>query len=154
MTSLLSRMQISSVIGSKMRSHPVHDPLMQMTSIPSPTPHAWSPSSRPGMLSFRAIILPHVQVYCSVHNAYMIASGWRIVLDTLRGLAKSGLKDSTALAQLQQNPSLCSRYLALCDILNILVNLAQIHFSVLATTTRMSFPSSLPSNCADACLGV
>lgn len=70
-----------------------------------------------------------------IHNAYMIASGWRIVLDTLRGLVKSGLKDATAHTQLRKDEGLRSRYLVLCDIVNVLADLGQMQFSVLATTT-------------------
>ncbi|KIO10195.1 hypothetical protein M404DRAFT_21860 [Pisolithus tinctorius Marx 270] len=70
-----------------------------------------------------------------IHNAHMIASGWRIVLDMLRGLVKSGLKDGTAHRQLQKDEGLRSRYLVLCDIVNVLADLGQMQFSVLATTT-------------------
>ncbi|KAG6335576.1 hypothetical protein ID866_3516 [Astraeus odoratus] len=72
--------------------------------------------------------------YVAVHNAYMMASGWRIVLDTLRSLEKSGMKDETAHIQLQKDGGLRSRYLVLCDIINVLVDLGQMQFSVLATT--------------------
>ncbi|KIM69786.1 hypothetical protein SCLCIDRAFT_1208320 [Scleroderma citrinum Foug A] len=70
-----------------------------------------------------------------IHNAYVIASGWKIVLDILRGLEKSGLKDATAHAQLRKDDGLRSRYLALWDVVNVLVDLGQMQFSVLATTT-------------------
>ncbi|KAI6121718.1 hypothetical protein F5141DRAFT_1091865 [Pisolithus sp. B1] len=70
-----------------------------------------------------------------IHNAYMIASGWKIVLDTLRGLVKSGLKDATAHTLLRKDEALRSRYLVLCDIVNVLADLGQMQFSVLATTT-------------------
>ena len=82
-----------------------------------------------------------------IHNAYMIASGWKIVLDILRGLEKSGLKHATAHAQLRKEDGLRSRYLALCDIVNVLVDLCQMQFSVLATTTRTIPPISC---CASA----
>ncbi|KAF8444599.1 hypothetical protein L210DRAFT_978319 [Boletus edulis BED1] len=70
-----------------------------------------------------------------IHNAYLVASGWRLVADTLRDLQNSGLNDATARAQLQSDDSLRSRYLVLCDIIGTLVDLGQAHFSILATTT-------------------
>ncbi|KAL4073921.1 hypothetical protein J3A83DRAFT_4506711 [Scleroderma citrinum] len=77
----------------------------------------------------------HVASVHRIHNTYMMASGWKIVLDILRGLEKSGLKDATAQAQLRKDEGLRSRYLVLCDIVNVLVDIGQMHFSVLATTT-------------------
>ncbi|KAF9227359.1 hypothetical protein BS17DRAFT_775364 [Gyrodon lividus] len=70
-----------------------------------------------------------------VHNAYMVASGWKLVLDILQALEKSGLNDATAHIQLQKDEDLRSRYLVLCDIVSVLVDLGQTHFSVLSTTT-------------------
>ncbi|KIJ67776.1 hypothetical protein HYDPIDRAFT_107270 [Hydnomerulius pinastri MD-312] len=70
-----------------------------------------------------------------VHNAYMIASGWKIVLDTLRSLQEYGLSDTTAHIQLQKDENVRSQYLALCDIVGVLIDLGQAQFSVLATTT-------------------
>lgn len=67
-----------------------------------------------------------------------MASGWKLVIDFLRDLQNSGLNDATARTQLQSDDSLRSRYLVLCDIVGVLVDLGQAHFSVLATTTRMS----------------
>ena len=72
-----------------------------------------------------------------IHNAYLVASGWKLVTDILRDLQNSGLNDVTARTQLQSDDSLRSRYLILCDIVGILVDLGQAHFSILATTTRM-----------------
>lgn len=76
-----------------------------------------------------------------IHNAYMVASGWKLVIDILRDLQKSGLNDATAPTQLQSDNNLRSRYLTLCDIVGVLVDLGQAHFSVLAMTTRMQFQS-------------
>lgn len=77
-----------------------------------------------------------------IHNAYMVASGWKLVVDTLRDLQNSGLNDATARTQLQSDVNLRSRYLILCDIVGVLVDLGQAHFSILAMTTRM--PSQSP----------
>ncbi|KIK92133.1 hypothetical protein PAXRUDRAFT_830231 [Paxillus rubicundulus Ve08.2h10] len=70
-----------------------------------------------------------------VHNAYMVASGWKLILDILRALEKSGLNDATTHIQLQKDEALRSWYLVLCDIVSVLVDLGQTHFSVLAMTT-------------------
>jgi hypothetical protein len=71
-----------------------------------------------------------------IHNAYTLASAWLIVLNSLRELEEDGLSDRTVNAQLKKNESLRSRYLVLCDVVNVLVNTSQAKFSVLATTTR------------------
>lgn len=70
----------------------------------------------------------------------MIASAWKIVLQSLRALEKSGLNDATAHIQLQKDQGLLSRYLVVCDLVSNLVDLGQKKFSVLATTTRMTAP--------------
>ncbi|KAG2153717.1 uncharacterized protein EDB93DRAFT_1081918 [Suillus bovinus] len=70
-----------------------------------------------------------------IHNTYMVASAWKIVLDSLRALEKSGLDDATAHIQLQRDQGLLSRYLIVCDLVSNLVDLGQKKFSVLATTT-------------------
>ncbi|KAG1746133.1 hypothetical protein EDB19DRAFT_1894277 [Suillus lakei] len=70
-----------------------------------------------------------------IHNTYMVASAWKIVLDSLRALEKSGLSDATAHIQLQKDQGLLSRYLIVCDLVSNLVDLGQKKFSVLATTT-------------------
>ena len=67
----------------------------------------------------------------------MVASGWKLVIDILRDLQKLGLNDATARTQLQSDDNLRSRYLVVCDIVGVLVDLAQAHFSILAMTTRM-----------------
>ncbi|KAN0091136.1 hypothetical protein V8E55_004702 [Tylopilus felleus] len=70
-----------------------------------------------------------------IHNTYLVASGWRLVIDILRDLQNSGLNDAIARTQLQSDDSMRSRYLILCDIVGVLVDLGQAHFSILATTT-------------------
>lgn len=71
-----------------------------------------------------------------IHNTYMLASAWRIVLSTLRDLEGDGLLDQTVKIQLKKNQNLRSRYLILFDMVNDLVKISQAKFSVLATTTR------------------
>ncbi|EGO00109.1 hypothetical protein SERLA73DRAFT_167949 [Serpula lacrymans var. lacrymans S7.3] len=70
-----------------------------------------------------------------IHNAYMLASAWKIVLDSLHDLQQAGLVDKTAQAQLKRDQSLRSQYLLLCDMVNVLADIGQKNFSVLATTT-------------------
>ncbi|KAG8213928.1 hypothetical protein J3R82DRAFT_10674 [Butyriboletus roseoflavus] len=70
-----------------------------------------------------------------IHNVYMVASAWKLVIDTLRDLKNSGLNNATARTQLQSDVNLRSRYLILYDIVGVLVDLGQAHFSILATTT-------------------
>jgi hypothetical protein len=76
----------------------------------------------------------------------MVASGWKLVLDILRALEKSGLNDATTHIQLQKDEALRSRYLVLCDIVSVLVDLGQTHFSVLAMTTRMPSHTALDAH--------
>jgi hypothetical protein len=71
-----------------------------------------------------------------IHNAYLLASAWKIVSDTLHELAQEGLTDEKIKMQLRNNESLRARYLVLYDMATVLVNLSQAKFSLLATTTR------------------
>jgi hypothetical protein len=80
-------------------------------------------------------------VFRSIHNAYVLASGWSIVLDALRELKTAGFSDSTAKTQLQKMPKLRSRYLVLYDMVGVLANISQAKFSLLATTTRKAVSS-------------
>ncbi|KII92754.1 hypothetical protein PLICRDRAFT_37552 [Plicaturopsis crispa FD-325 SS-3] len=69
-----------------------------------------------------------------IHNSYMLASVWKIVLDCLNALDDFGLDDKKAQIQLQQNEELRSGFLALYDIVSTLVDACQARFAVLATT--------------------
>jgi hypothetical protein len=75
-----------------------------------------------------------------IHNAYMLASAWKLVLDTLGELKEDGLGNRTAQADLRKHEDLRSRYLVLYDMVSTLVEIGQNKFSVLATTTRESAP--------------
>lgn len=66
----------------------------------------------------------------------MLASAWRIVSETLNGLAIDGLTDKNAKTKLKNDSALRARYLVLFDIVKVLVKLDQDRFSVLATTAR------------------
>ena len=78
----------------------------------------------------RFVLLPRI------HNAYLLASAWKIVSETLYELAEDGLTDQGIKSQLRSHENLRARYLVLYDMVNVLVNLSQAKFSVLATTTR------------------
>lgn len=71
-----------------------------------------------------------------IHNVYMLATGWRIVHDTLIKFAVSGLADDNVKTKLKNNHQFRRRYLTLYDMVGILVHLSQSQTSVLATTTR------------------
>jgi hypothetical protein len=66
----------------------------------------------------------------------MLASGWRIVSETLNNLTMNGVRDENIKSKLEKNPILRDQYLVLCDMVNTLVELSQNRFSVLATTAR------------------
>ena len=72
----------------------------------------------------------------SIHNTYVLASAWSIVLETLRELDDAGLSDSNVKTQLRKDHKLRSRYLVLYDMVGVLANMSQAKFSVLSTTTR------------------
>lgn len=65
--------------------------------------------------------------------------------DTLYDLQKDGLTDAQLANQLKKDENLRTRYLVLYDTVNVLVNLTQAKFAVLATTTRKTalFPNEL-----------
>jgi hypothetical protein len=102
------------------------------------TPPMWRPSSQSGTSSDAPFLIGSIIIcrLCRIHNTYMVASAWKIVLDSLRALEKFGLSDATAHIQLQKDQGLLSRYLVVCDLVSNLVDLGQKKFSVLATTTR------------------
>ncbi|KAJ7268689.1 hypothetical protein B0H12DRAFT_61164 [Mycena haematopus] len=74
-------------------------------------------------------------VATKIHNAYMLASAWKIVADTLHDLEDEGLDDSNVKTLLKKNEALRSKYLFLYHFVNTLVGMTQERFSVLATTT-------------------
>lgn len=80
----------------------------------------------------------HIDILIRIHNAYMLGSAWKIVVDTLYQLKDAGLTDESVVATLRKDDSLRSQYLVLYDLVNILVDLSQTKFSLLATTTRMA----------------
>lgn len=66
----------------------------------------------------------------------MLASGWKLVAETLLELAEAGLLDYKIKNQLKTDPNIRLRYLNLYDMVKELVELNQTKVSVLATTTR------------------
>lgn len=73
---------------------------------------------------------------CRIHNTYMLASAWNIVSVTLNGFAIDGLTDRNIKMKLRDDQDIRQRYLVLYDMVNILVNMCQDKFSVLATAAR------------------
>ena len=71
-----------------------------------------------------------------IHNAYLLASAWKIVADNLFDLQLTGVSDDTVVYKLRDE-EFRSQYLVLYDMVNMLVNLCQHKFSVLAATSRM-----------------
>ncbi|KAL1744793.1 hypothetical protein HDZ31DRAFT_63775 [Schizophyllum fasciatum] len=68
-----------------------------------------------------------------IHNAYLLASAWKIAADTLALLAQEGLDDRSVKNQLKSNEKMRSRYLVLFDMVGHLVDMSQAKFAVLAT---------------------
>lgn len=66
----------------------------------------------------------------------MLASGWKLVADTLHELGQAGVVDYKIKTQLKTDPDIRSHYLILYDMVKVLVELSQTKVSVLATTTR------------------
>jgi hypothetical protein len=73
---------------------------------------------------------------CRIHNTYMLASAWNIVSVTLNGFAMDGLADTNIKKKLRDDKDFRQRYLVLYDMVNVLVNMCQDKFSVLATVAR------------------
>ena len=73
-----------------------------------------------------------------IHNAYTLASAWKLVSDSLNDLVIDGLTDRNVKLKLKNDPDMRARYLVVYDMVNDLVTMAQNRFSVLATTTRTS----------------
>jgi hypothetical protein len=66
----------------------------------------------------------------------MLASAWNIVSVTLNGFAIDGLADRNIKMKLRDDKDFRQRYLVQYDMVNILVNMCQDKFSVLATAAR------------------
>ncbi|KAF8650432.1 hypothetical protein AX16_005235 [Volvariella volvacea WC 439] len=70
-----------------------------------------------------------------IHNTYMLASAWKIIFDCLAKFARKGVNDQNIKTKLKTDPQFRSRYLALYDMVNVMVDIGQSKVSVLATTT-------------------
>jgi hypothetical protein len=68
----------------------------------------------------------------------MLASAWKIVSETLNNFTVNGVRDENIKSKLKSDPILREQYLLLCDMVNMLVEVSQNKFSVLATTARTS----------------
>jgi hypothetical protein len=92
--------------------------------------------SRPGELVNFAAFTTQTSITSRIHNAYLLASSWNIVSEIFMELAQEGLTDKTVKLKLKGDEKFRGRYLALCDMVSVLVNISQAKFSVLATTAR------------------
>lgn len=63
--------------------------------------------------------------YVSVHNGYMLASGWTIVFESLRYMRDMGLTDRMVLDRLKSSSKLRSVYLLAYELLQKLVSVGQ-----------------------------
>jgi len=66
----------------------------------------------------------------------MLASAWKLVSETLNDLAIDGITDKNVKLKLKNDANMRERYMVLYDIVNVLVDMSQDRFSLLATTTR------------------
>jgi len=64
----------------------------------------------------------------------MLASAWKTVRDRLELLEKEGVVNSQIRSQLAKNAHLRKEYLAVYDILGVLIDALQARFSLLAAT--------------------
>lgn len=93
------------------------------------------PLSQQGELPSLVMLSP-ISILSRIHNAYLLASAWNIVSETFMELAQEGLTDKNVKTRLKADESFRARYLALYDMVKVLVNISQSKFSVLATTAR------------------
>lgn len=66
----------------------------------------------------------------------MLASGWNLVRETLYELHEANWDDRLIKAQLRDEEAIRSRFLVLVDIVDVLADVGQANFALLATTTR------------------
>ncbi|PFH53859.1 hypothetical protein AMATHDRAFT_1081 [Amanita thiersii Skay4041] len=70
-----------------------------------------------------------------IHNTYLLASGWKVVLHMLMELASNGLVDDNVKSKLKNDHQFKLRFLTLYDIVGELVSINQNRFSVLTKAT-------------------
>ncbi|KAF5389386.1 hypothetical protein D9757_004247 [Collybiopsis confluens] len=70
-----------------------------------------------------------------IHNTYLLASAWKIVVDTLYSLQQCDMTGDSVISILIKDEHLRSEYLGLYDLVCTLVDLSQRQFSLLATST-------------------
>lgn len=65
-----------------------------------------------------------------VHNAYLLASSWKIVLGVLENLGESGMTDTNVRNYIKNQVPVRDAYLLVVDTIEMLSNLAQQELSV------------------------
>jgi hypothetical protein len=83
-----------------------------------------------------------------IHNSYLFASAWKLIRNHLNILQRHDFDDTSLRSQLQQDTVLRTEYLVLFDMVNILVNVTQAKFSLLATTAG-NIDDTLFHTCTD-----
>lgn len=71
-----------------------------------------------------------------IHNAYMLASAWKIIGNTLRDFVDAGLDGSATRPLLKTDSDLRSKFIVLYDIVNVVAQAGQAKFALLVTTAR------------------
>lgn len=72
----------------------------------------------------------------SIHNSYMLASGWKIVTELIKVMESTGLHDSHVREQLRQSEKIRRYYLLTVDLVKRLVQLSQHYLRIIASKTR------------------
>ncbi|KAL4249180.1 hypothetical protein AB1N83_014258, partial [Pleurotus pulmonarius] len=79
-------------------------------------------------------------VISRIHNSYLLASAWRLILYSLIDLGEMGLADATSSGVkvlLKSNTRIRERFLVLYDLVQVLVGITQKQFATIAAVTRM-----------------
>ncbi|KAG8757200.1 hypothetical protein FRC14_002271 [Serendipita sp. 396] len=71
-----------------------------------------------------------------IHNAYLLAASWKVVVNVLTDLRSNGLTDSNPRGHLKQNASARDAYLLIVDTIEMLSNLAMHDLSVAAVASN------------------
>jgi hypothetical protein len=74
-----------------------------------------------------------------VHNAYTIASAWKLVTHSLYELARRDVTDGKIKEQIKKDEATRNIFLILYDLVNMIVQINQDKFSLLATTSGQNF---------------
>lgn len=71
-------------------------------------------------------------LYLRIHNQYMMTSAWKIVRNIIRELVQRGMSNKNYKAVLRNDKKIRSLYLALTHMVDLMVEINQQRFSMLA----------------------